>query len=67
MYDRNHLICNKYNIPFINPNEVLSNYIQEEVIKSDLGHFTDFGFNIFNEYINDYIDNLYSTINKEQK
>jgi len=64
MYDRNHLICllnkicNKYNIPFINPNEVLSNYIQEEVIKSDLGHFTDFGLDILINYINDYIDNL---------
>ena len=64
MYDRNHLIClldnicNKHNIPFINPTEVLSNYTQEEVMTSDLGHFTDFGLNIFNDYINDYIDNL---------
>ena len=45
-------ICKKYNIPFINPTIVLSNYSQEEVMKEDLGHYTDFGSNKFLDYVN---------------
>jgi hypothetical protein len=45
-------ICKKYNIPFINPTIVLSNYSQEEVMKEDLGHYTDFGSNKFVDYVN---------------
>ena len=52
------IICKKYNIPFINPTVVLANYSQEQVIKNDLGHYTDFGINKFSNYINNYINNF---------
>jgi len=58
---RNHLInlldciCKKYNIPFINPTIVLSNYSQEEVMTNDLGHYTNFGINEISNYINNFI------------
>jgi hypothetical protein len=45
-------ICKKYNIPFINPTIVLSNYSQEEVMKEDLGHYTNFGSNKFLDFVN---------------
>lgn len=48
-------ICKKHNIPFINPTIVLSNYSQEEVMKEDLGHYTDFGSNKFVDYVNKII------------
>jgi hypothetical protein len=48
-------ICKKYYIPFINPTTVLSNYSQQQIIKSDLGHYTDFGINKFSEYVNDFL------------
>jgi len=62
---RNHLInlldsiCKKYNIPFINPTIVLSNYTQEQVILSDLGHYTDFGINEFSNYINNFLKSAF--------
>jgi hypothetical protein len=58
---RNHLInlldciCKKYNIPFINPTIVLSNYSQEEVMTNDLGHYTNFGINEISNYINNFL------------
>lgn len=58
---RNHLIdlldriCKKYDIPFINPTIVLSNYTQEQVITNDLGHYTDIGINKFSNYINNFL------------
>ena len=48
-------ICKKYDIPFINPTIVLSNYNQEQVMKSDLGHYTDFGVNEFSNYVNNFL------------
>jgi hypothetical protein len=45
-------ICKKYHIHFINPTTVLSNYTQEEVMTSDLGHYTTFGICKFSEYVN---------------
>jgi hypothetical protein len=45
-------ICKKYDIPFINPTIVLAKYSQEQVITSDLGHYTDLGINEFSNYIN---------------
>jgi hypothetical protein len=60
--DRNHLInlldniCKKYNIPFINPTVVLSNnYSQEQVMRNDLAHYTDFGLQEFTNYLNNYV------------
>jgi hypothetical protein len=58
---RNHLInlldniCKKYDIPFINPTIVLSNYTQEQVITSDLGHYNNIGINAFSNYINNFL------------
>ena len=50
-------ICNKYNIPFVNPTDVLNNFTQEEVMLYDLGHYTGVGINNFSNYMNNYIKN----------
>lgn len=61
MNSRNNLIilldsiCKKYDIPFINPNNVLSNYSQEEVMSPDLDHYTNFGINEFTNYVNNFV------------
>ena len=52
-------ICKKYDIPFINPTIVLSNYTQEQVITDDLGHYTDFGLNEFSNYINIFLKSAF--------
>ena len=58
IHSRNHLInlldriCEQHNIPFINPTGVLSDYSQDQVMQSDLGHYTDFGHKIFSDRIN---------------
>ena len=62
---RNYLInlldnvCKKYDILFINPTNILSNYSQEEVITNDLGHYTDFGTNEFSNYINNFLKSAF--------
>ena len=48
-------ICKKYNIIFINPTIILSNYSQEQIITSDLGHYTDFGIDVFSNYMNNFL------------
>ena len=50
-------ICKKYNITFINPTIVLSSYSQEQVMTSDLGHYTYFGQKEFSNYVNNYLMN----------
>ena len=50
-------ICSKYDIPFINPTIVLSKYNQNQVIQSNLRHYTELGLTEFNNYINNYINN----------
>jgi hypothetical protein len=45
-------ICNKYDIPFINPRIVLSQHKQEEIMIDDLGHYTEFGISKFSNYVN---------------
>ena len=60
---RNHLInlldniCKKHNITFINPTYVLAIYNQEQVMKENLGHYTNFGINKFSEYMNNFLNN----------
>ena len=49
------VICKKYDILFINPTDVLSKYTQEQVMSSDLGHYTEFGINKFSNYLNNLI------------
>jgi len=51
-------ICKKYDIVFINPTDILSNYTQEEVMTSDLGHYTNLGSNIISNYINNFVKNI---------
>ncbi len=48
-------ICKKYNIPFINPTIILSNYTQEQVMTNDLGHYTNFGIDNISNYINNFL------------
>ena len=61
IHSRNHLIilldiiCKKYNIPFINPTNVLSNFTQEHVMSNDLGHYNDIGICEFTKYLNNYL------------
>lgn len=51
-------ICEKYNIPFINPREALGQYSQEQVMSDNLGHYTEFGLCEFGKYVNNYINTL---------
>lgn len=51
-------ICLKYNISFINPTKIFSNYSQEDIMRNDLGHYTDLGKAEFIKYLNNYINNL---------
>ena len=63
---RNHLInlldniCKKYNITFINPTIVLSSYRQQQVMTSDLGHYTEFGRKQFSKYMNDFLNSEFN-------
>jgi hypothetical protein len=52
------IICKKYNIPFINPTNVLSNFTQEQVMSNDLGHYTDIGICEFTKYLNQTLEEL---------
>ena len=54
-------ICKKYDIPFINPTIVLSNYTQEQVMTNDLGHYTNIGINEFSNYINNFLKTAFYT------
>jgi hypothetical protein len=51
-------ICKKYDISFINPTIVLSNYTQEQVMKNDLGHYTELGINEFSNYVNNFLKTM---------
>jgi len=53
----NHL-CTKYNIPFVNPSDVLSNFTQEQVMQTDLGHYTKFGLKEFSNNMDNYLKSL---------
>ena len=48
-------ICQKYNIPFINPTDVLANFTQEQIMTRDLRHYTELGLNEFSHYINNFL------------
>lgn len=48
-------ICEKYNIVFINPSNVLSNYSQDQVMSSNLGHYSDFGISKFSDYMDNFL------------
>ena len=52
-------ICKKYEFLFVNPTIVLSNYTQEEVMSTDLGHYTDFGLNEFSAYMNTFLKSAF--------
>ena len=51
-------ISEKYNIPIINPTDVLKEYEQHIVMQDDLGHYTDFGKTKMEEYLTEYIKNI---------
>ena len=55
-------ICKKYNINFIDPSKVLSNFTQKEIIEDDLNHYTSFGINEISKYLNNYINLLLNNI-----
>ena len=63
---RNHLInlldniCKKYNITFINPTIVLSSYNQQQVMTSDLGHYTEIGKKQFSKYMNNFLNSEFN-------
>lgn len=45
-----------YNIPLIEPADVLRNYKQTDVLQVDLGHYEKYGLNLISKYLNDYIN-----------
>ena len=49
-------IADKHGISIVNPGDVLKDYGQVEVLKQDLGHYTNLGIHLFTEYMNDLID-----------
>jgi hypothetical protein len=51
-------ISEKYNIPIINPTDVLKDYEQTDVMKDDLGHYTYFGKIKMEEYLTEYTKNI---------
>jgi len=51
-------ICDKHNIPIINPSDALKDFSQDEVMTDDLGHYTPLGLTKFSEYLNEYIGHL---------
>jgi hypothetical protein len=51
-------ICEKHNIPFINPRDALGQYTQEQVMSDNLGHYTEFGLCEFGKYMNNYIKSI---------
>ncbi len=54
-------ICKKYNIFFINPTNVLSNYSQELILAdngNDIQHYNEFGMNIFTNYMNNFLKTI---------
>ena len=48
-----------HDIPLVNPTVVLRDYKQEDVMQSDLGHYTELGINKLSEYMNEYIKTIY--------
>lgn len=48
-------ICKKYNIFYINPTDILKNYNENDIIKEDLGHYTDKGKYEIIKYIEEFI------------
>lgn len=51
-------IAKKYNINIVNPSEVLKDYTQEEVMKDDYAHYTDFGKRKMLDYLEKYISEI---------
>jgi len=50
-------IAEKNGIYIVNPRDVLKDYGQVEVLKLDLGHYTNVGIQIFTNYMNNLVDN----------
>jgi hypothetical protein len=48
-------LCQKHDIPFINPTVALSMFTQEEVMTDDLGHYTNLGYIEIAKCINLYV------------
>lgn len=53
------IICKKYDIPFVNPTNVLNSYNQCDVLSDDMGHYTSKGMYLFSNYMNNYVNNYY--------
>ena len=51
-------VSKKYNIPIINPREVLKEFDQELLITDDLAHYTSFGKSVFTAYLNEFMNQL---------
>ena len=48
-------LCGKHDIPFVDPTEVLSAFPQEQVMGSDLRHYTQEGKQEFSKYMSTYL------------
>ena len=51
-------IAEKQGICVVNPRDVLKDYGQVEVLKQDLGHYTNLGMQVFTNYMNNLVDTI---------
>jgi hypothetical protein len=51
-------IAEKHGICIVNPRDVLKDYGQVEVLKQDLGHYTNLGMQVFTNYMNNLVDTI---------
>ncbi len=51
-------ICERKNIPFINPTEVLKHLTQEQALHPDLGHYNEVAQTYMKNYIHDFAMNV---------
>jgi len=51
-------ICRRHNIFFVNPLCVLSAYSQDEILKRDFEHYTEFALEYFTKWMNGFIDKI---------
>jgi hypothetical protein len=51
-------LCETHQIPFVNPTEVLQDFPQEDVMKPDLGHYTELGLSEFSRYMDQYVSTM---------
>ena len=53
-------ICKKHNLIFIQPNEIIGDdKLQNQIISSDLGHYTSYGHKLFTKNATSFLENIF--------